>query len=260
MISANKIKFINSLKSKKNRHKSGYFVAEGDKIVGDLLRSDWEITELFAKEEWIEKTQNEKLTKRITIHDVKYEELKKISSLKTPHNVLAIVRIPVSTNTFTLFSDELHILLDNIQDPGNLGTIIRTSGWFGIHSIICSPESVDNYNPKVIQASMNAFVHTKVYYFDLKKVLKQFKQAKLPVYGTFTNGDSIYNTELSSNGAILLGNESKGISDELHPFITNRLNIPSYQKPDKSNVESLNIAAAAAIVCSEFRKKGKKIQ
>ncbi len=254
MLSSNKIKFINSLKSKKNRKRQGFFIAEGDKIVNDLIQSKWEVTELFAKAEWIEKFYDKKIEDGVTIHEIKYNELKKISSLTSPHNVLAIVKIPEFEPSFTLQSDKLYLLLDNIQDPGNLGTIIRTAGWFGIQSIICSPDSVDIYNPKVIQASMNAFVQTKVSYYDLKQVLKQFKQADLPVYGTFMNGENIFDTSLRANGAILFGNESKGISEELTPYVTCHLHIPSFQEHGKSYVESLNIATAVAIVCSEFRK------
>ena len=253
MLSFNKIKFVNSLKSKKNRNKLGLFVAEGDKIVNDLIHSGWGVTELFAVEEWIEKVQIIDIEKHISIHAVKYTELKKISSFKTPHNVLAIVKIPDHPNTFIPHPDKLHLLLENIQDPGNLGTIVRTSGWFGIDSIICSPGSVDIYNPKVIQASMNAFVQVKVSYHELSTVLDQFKRNDMPVYGTFMDGKNIYETPLTTNGAILFGNESKGISDNLLPFIKHHLLIPSNQKNGTTKIESLNIAAAVAVVCSEFR-------
>jgi len=253
MLSSNKIKFVNSLKSKKIRNKLGFFVAEGDKIVNDLINSDWEVIELFAMEGWIEKNQILDLEKRTNIYPVKYDELKKISSFKTPHNVLAIVKIPNQADAFVPQPGKLYLLLENIQDPGNLGAITRTSGWYGIDSIICSPGSVDIFNPKVIQASMNAFVKVEVCYHELRIVLEQFKRKDMPVYGTFMDGKNIYETPLTSMGAILFGNESKGISDDLIPFIKHHLHIPSNQEVGTTKVESLNIAAAVAVVCSEFR-------
>ena len=150
--------------------------------------------------------------------------------------------------------DNLILVLDQIQDPGNLGTIIRLASWFGIEYIVCSPDTVDCYNPKVVQATMGAIAHVKVLYTDLSLFLNESILKGRTIYGTFLDGDNIYGSELKENGIIILGNEGNGISKEIEKIVTNRLFIPSYQSSAR-NVESLNVSIAAAIVCSEFRRK-----
>ncbi len=257
MISSNKIRYLNSLQLKKIRQKHGYFIAEGDKIVEDLLLSDWNINEIFGTQEWIKKL-SEKQKKQSVIHEVITNDLKKVSTLKTPHNVLAVVKIPEKQKEFKPAKNQLYLALDDIQDPGNLGTIIRIASWFGIRDIICSHNSADVFNPKVVQSSMSAFIYVQVHYMDLKKTLKQFKQEDLPVYGTFPQGKSIYKKNLKSCGVVLMGNESKGISKELYPFITQKLSIPTFFDRGEGVAESLNIASATAVICSEFRRRKRR--
>ncbi len=254
MLSLNKKKYLNLLKQKKYRQEYGFFIAEGDKIVTDLIHSNWEVHEIFTLKKWIDKVDENKIPASTIINIIDTNDLKKISSLKTPHNVLAIIKIPDRNTAFSIHPDKLVLILDEIKDPGNLGTIIRTANWFGIKDIICSNDSVDVFNPKVIQSSMSALINVKIWYLDLKKCLEQYKKADLPVYGTFTSGKNIYEETLSSNGVILMGNESKGISPSLESFITHRLTIPPFNHSKKETIESLNVATATAIICSEFRK------
>jgi RNA methyltransferase, TrmH family len=254
MISKNKARFIISLQKKKSRDKEGLFVIEGDKLVKEFLKAKIKITTLFAKTEFI-KTLSADMTRYATdIEDVSYDELKNISTLKTPQNAIAVV--PVFENSFdsTKVLKELCIALDCVQDPGNLGTIIRAAAWFGIKNIICSPDCVDVYNPKVIQASMGAVLHVNVHYYDLKTLISLANKKMIPVFGTLLEGKSIYNHKLDKRGIIILGNESRGISDELIPFITEKIKIPGVTKT-RPGIESLNVSMAASVVLSEFFRK-----
>jgi TrmH family RNA methyltransferase len=187
------------------------------------------------------------------INSVSPEDLKRISSFKTPNNALAVVQMNDSEINFNPDPEGLYLALDSVQDPGNLGTIIRTAAWFGIKYIICSPECADRYNPKVIQSSMGAIIHTKVVYQSLSDFLTSALKTGLPVYGTLLEGKSIYSSDLSDNGVILLGNESKGISQNLIPFITERIMIPK-KTTQSYGIDSLNVSMAAAIICSEFAR------
>ena len=254
MLSLKEKKYLNLLKQKKYRQKYGVFIAEGDKIVIDFVHSNWEIHEIFALKEWIDKIPEKELPATSKIHIIDAHELKKVSSLKTPHNVLAVIKIPERNKGFSIHPEKLVLMLDEIKDPGNFGTIIRTANWFGIRDIICSDDSVDVYNPKVIQSSMSALIHVNIWTMNLKTSLEQFKKAGLPVYGTFPSGENIYKNPLSTNGVIIMGNESKGISPKLVPFISHRLTIPPFDHSSKGTIESLNVASAAAIICSQFRK------
>ena len=186
--------------------------------------------------------------------EVSYEELKLISTLKTPHNALAVVPIPEHNLDIDEVLKGLSVALDCVQDPGNLGTIIRAAGWFGIKNLVCSLDCVDVYNPKVIQASMGAILQVKVYYSDLKKFFKAANEKKIPIFGTMLEGGSIYNHNLSNKGIILLGNESKGISDELIPFISDKIMIPKFSSA-RHGIDSLNVGMAASVVFSEFIRK-----
>ncbi len=254
MLSLKEKKRLNLLKQKKYRQKYGFFIAEGDKIVKDFLRSDWEVHDLFVVKDWTANIQGEELQKNTRVHIIDRDELKKVSSLTTPHNVLAVVKIPERKTHFTPDPEKLVLMLDEIKDPGNLGTIIRTASWFGIHDILCSTNSVDVFNPKVIQSSMSALIHVRVWYQDLKKSLEQFKEADIPVYGTFLSGENIYEATLRSNGVILMGNESRGIAAELEPYISRKITIPAFLQPKRGTIESLNVATATGIICAEFRK------
>ena len=255
-LQSNKIKYINSLKLSKFRKLLHEFVAEGDKLVIELLKSRFEISNVYSTAEWIE--QNEQLLKnsKVDVTQISNKELGKISFLSTPNNVLTVVKIPkpeiIQDNIFS----DLILMLDEIQDPGNLGSIIRTADWFGIKHIICSENCVDIYNPKVVQATMGSIARVSVLYKNPEKVLAG-KPKQIKVYGTLLKGENIYNKNLSKNGIILIGNESKGISDNLLPFITDKISIPSFPKTTGKTQypESLNASIATAIVCAEFRRQ-----
>ena len=186
--------------------------------------------------------------------EVTDRELKEMSTFATPHNVMAVVPMPDQEFNEAKILNELCVALSFIQDPGNLGTIIRAAGWFGIRNIICSPDCVDLYNPKVIQASMGALLHVNVFYYDLKKLLLSAAEKKIPVFGTMLEGKSIYSHTLDKKGVIIFGNESKGISKELESYITHKIMIPKFGV-SKQGIDSLNVGMAASIVLSEFRRR-----
>mgnify|MGYP005995001231 FL=1 len=235
MINNREIKLINSLKRKKNRIEEGLFVVEGEKNVEELLDSNFQILDIYATDEWLVDVEHIKVSSK---------DLGRITSLSTPNKVLALVKIPIS-NSINLGITSL--VIDGVNDPGNLGTIIRTANWFGIKQIICSGNSVDKFNPKVIMASMGSIFKTDVIYTDLHQFLLD---SKLPVYGALLKGESIFNSKINSPCCFLLGSESHGISDELTPLITHKTTIPGGE-----NTESLNLGISAAIYCSEYFKQ-----
>jgi RNA methyltransferase, TrmH family len=258
MISKSKIKFIRSLQNKKIRETEQLFVIEGDKLIKEFLMAGAPIQMLAAKPEFISSLPIDLISPVRQIEHVSFEELKLMSSLKTPHNALAVVKAPDHSFDMKGILNQLCAVLDCVQDPGNMGTIIRAAAWFGIKNIVCSPECVDVYNPKVIQASMGALLHVNVFYTDLKELLIFAGNNKVPVFGTLLEGDSIYSHELNDKGIILLGNESKGISAELIPLITEKIRIPKFSL-DKEGIDSLNVGMAASVVFSEFlRKSGRE--
>ena len=236
---------------KKFRTREGVFVAEGPKVVEDLMEV-MRPKRLIATNEWI----NNKQTNGIEIDIVSEEELARLSFLQTPQQVLAVFPI-LSNNQPEDYTKELKgkltLALDSVQDPGNLGTIIRIADWFGIETIICSHETADVYNPKVVQAPMGSIARVKVIYTDLQNTLKHLSES-LPIYGTFLNGNNIYKSNLSNDGVIVMGNEGRGISKEVAKVITNRILIPNYPEGRKC-ADSLNVAIATAITCAEFRKR-----
>jgi len=254
MLSNNKIKFIKSLDNKKSRDESGQFIIEGDKIVSEFINAGWNINLLVAQTRWTETFPERALQNIEEIIDVENNELKKISSLKTPHNVLAIVNKPEFLINWNEILNNLTLVLETIQDPGNLGTIIRTAAWFGIGNIICSPDSVDVFNQKVIQASMGAILRVKVHYTNLFDFMNRISESNFPAYGASLDGMPVYDCDLSANGIILLGNESAGISSSLKKYITQKIRIPFFSDTTEG-IESLNVSMAAAIICSEFRRK-----
>lgn len=254
MLSKARIKFINSLQNKKNRDKEKLFVIEGDKLVKEFLSVQYPVKILIAKSEFL-KEMPVGLTSYINnIEEASHDELKQISSLKTPHNALAVVLMPEPRLDLGSVLNQYCVALDFIQDPGNMGTIIRAAGWFGIKNIICSPDCVDVYNPKVVQAGMGALLHVNIFYYDLRKFLEAAHSSSVPVFGTVLEGKSIYNHMPDSKGIILLGNESKGISPELFPFIDEKISIPKFSKA-KEGIDSLNVGMAASVVFSEFMRK-----
>ena len=241
------IQKIASLSHKKFRDELGLFIAEGDKLVKDLIYSSFTIEHLFVTQgsalENIQHSQKEIISER---------GMKQVSGLKTPSHSFAVVQIPQYELNVRALQNQLTIVLDAIQDPGNLGTIIRLADWFGISSIICSPNTADCYNPKVVQATMGAITRVKIHYQPVPELLA-YLPSSIPVYGTFLDGSNVYNSQLSSNGLIVMGSEGKGISREVEQLIQHRLHIPSFT--NKKGSESLNVAIAAAICCSEFRRR-----
>lgn len=240
MITANQKKFVKSLAQKKYRTEHNCFVVEGVKLVEELLQSDYEVLTIYATASWVEDNP------AINAEQISTKDLSIISSLKTANEVLAMVK--QKQNGLVDYDSSLTIALDNLQDPGNLGTIIRTADWFGIKTIVCSENTVDIYNPKVIQATMGSLFRVNVVYTDLIKFFKE--NSNLSVYGALLDGDNVYQKELNKNGSVLLmGNESKGISEQLFPYITDKILIPKI-----GQAESLNVSTATAILCAEFVK------
>jgi RNA methyltransferase, TrmH family len=254
MLSKNRTKFIISLQRKKTREEEGLFVIEGDKIVREFLQTGMPVKMLVAKPEFIRSLPADLLKLAEETDEASFEELKKVSTLKTPHNAIAVVRIPERDLAKTDLQDDLCCALEFIQDPGNLGTIIRAAGWFGIQNIICSDDCVDAYNPKVIQASMGAVLHVRVFYTDMEAFLSGMHEKGIHVFGTVLDGEPVYSHPLAPSGIILLGNESKGISANLQKFITSRIRIPGFSNA-RPGLDSLNVGMAASIVFSEFRRR-----
>ena len=248
-ISKTQIKLVKSLQLKKHRDETGLFVAEGEKCVEEL-RKGFELVHLFI---------NGEADKREAIH-VSQTQLEQMSGLRTPQGVIGVFKKSEHSD-YSEYSEnsDLLLVLDGIQDPGNLGTIIRTCDWFGVRTILCSPDTADCYNPKVVQATMGALARVQVHYLDLPTFLKS---TTIPVYGTLLDGRDMYEelrsegvNELKSKAIIIMGNEGNGISQAVRPFITHPLRIPSYPK-DAETSESLNVAIATAIVLAEFRRQG----
>lgn len=239
------IKWVHSLAQKKNRDNERCFVAEGTKCVLDTLGA-FRLRGLFCTENWL-RTHN--------IEDadvVSSSQIERMSMLKTPTEVIAVYEMPDYDVDLSETVRNLNLALDNVQDPGNLGTIIRIADWFGINDIYCSMDTVDVYNPKVVQATMGAIARVRVHYCDLPGLFGTLKD--VPVFGTFLDGDSIYEEKLGSNGFIVMGNEGKGISPEVEKYVDKRLLIPSYPVGVVTS-ESLNVGMATAIVVSEFRRR-----
>jgi TrmH family RNA methyltransferase len=240
MLSKNQIKLITSLHQKKQRISHQLFFAEGIKVIQELIESKFDLVHLFTTQNDFQEVSNDK---KVIITE---SELKKITALATPNTCLAVFKIP---NEKTILETGLILALDSIRDPGNLGTILRLCDWFGIEQIICSKETVDIYNPKVVQATMGSIARVNLSYIDLKAFINQ---TQLPVFGTFMDGTTIYKTELPQKGIIIMGNEANGISPEIEKLVQNRLSIPRFGTLQKT--ESLNVATATAIVLSEFRR------
>ncbi|MBN2173494.1 MAG: RNA methyltransferase [Bacteroidales bacterium] len=253
MLSRNRIQFVKSLHQAKFRSQSKQFIVEGPKLVEELLKSDWKTNQLLATGIWIEKNIA-LLTKSVEIIEISEKELSRISALKTPNQVMGIAEM--KPNESIEITGKLILMLDEIKDPGNMGTIIRTSDWFGIDRIICSENCVNIYNPKVVQATMGSLFRVNTFYTDILQYLENLK-GRVPVYGTLLEGKSIYNENLTRDGIVLIGNESHGLSSQLIPYITHRISVPPFGSLEKNRAESLNASIAAAIVLSEFRRQSK---
>ena len=247
MISKNQIKYIRQLELKKYRKREGIFVAEGPKVVGDLLRR-YQPVAVYATEAWSQESGDRRLVTTVTD-----DELRRISFLQHPQQVLALFPIPSDISpTARSPLASLSLALDGVQDPGNLGTIIRIADWFGIDTIYCSEDTADVYNPKVVQATMGSIAHVNIIYTDLLKLFDSLPPS-YPIYGTLLDGDDIYQQTLSREGIIVMGNEGNGISEAIRQRVNRRLLIPCFREGDTA--ESLNVAIATAITCSEFKRR-----
>lgn len=240
MLSKNQIKLITSLQQKKQRFAHQLFFAEGIKGIQELLASNFELVHLYTTQNDFDEVSNDK---KVLLDE---DELKKITALATPNTCLAVFKIPSEKK---IIESGLILALDSIRDPGNLGTILRLCDWFGIGQLICSKETVDIYNPKVVQATMGSIARVNVNYIDLETFISQ---TQLAVFGTFMDGTNIYKTDLPQKGIIIMGNEANGISPEIEKLIKNRLTIPRFGTLQKT--ESLNVATATAVILSEFRR------
>ncbi|QED36220.1 RNA methyltransferase [Antarcticibacterium arcticum] len=241
MVSKSQIKLITGLAQKKNRTKYGLFIVEGIKGISEFLNSHLELDTLFT-------TQQIFRAPSAKTQEITEAELKKLSALTTPQTALAIFKI--LGPTAPSFSG-LTLALDGIRDPGNLGTIIRLCDWFGIEDLVCSPDTVDCYNPKVVQASMGSITRVNISYMPLHTLISSV--GGVPVLGTFLEGENVYTTKIPSNGIMIMGNEANGISEDVEKMLTRKINIPQFGNSSKT--ESLNVATATAVLLSEFRRQ-----
>ncbi|WP_196890207.1 TrmH family RNA methyltransferase [Aureivirga sp. CE67] len=239
MLSKNQIKFINSLHNKKYRNKYGFFIAEGIKVVNELLDSNLELHELYATEDF-----NINLDSQTQI--ISENELKKISNLKSPNKVLAIFKIP---ETKKLKTEGLIVALDCINDPGNLGTIIRLCDWFGVEQLVCSKDTVDCYNSKVVQSTMGSLSRVEIIYTNLEEYLDTYPH---DIYGADMDGEIIYSVKIPENALLIMGNEANGLSEKIEQKVTKTISIPRFGNLQVT--ESLNVATATSILLNEFRR------
>jgi TrmH family RNA methyltransferase len=256
MLSKSRLTLLRSLRQKKGRRDHSLFVAEGSKLTLELLHSSFRVETIYANREWLE--QNRAVAgKAQELIEIDNDSLSRISSLVSPQDVLAVVRIPERSLSPAGLKNEFTLVLDGIRDPGNMGTIIRIADWFGIRNIICSPDSAETWNPKVVQASMGSITRVNVYEESLPEFFGTLQQAQsidpfsLPVFGTFLEGENIYSCTLPEAGILVIGNEGSGIRPETERFISQKITIPSFAA---NGAESLNAAVATAIACSEFRR------
>lgn len=253
MISKNSIKLINSLANKKNRIKESLFLVEGDKMVAEVLESKFVVEKLYATNSFIVKNKpkikNEKIVTEVT-----REDIEKASLMKNPQNSIALCKLPAEKELPIKIDSDLGIFLDEIQDPGNLGTIIRICDWFGIEHLFCSPKTADLFNPKVIQSSMGSFCRVNVWYTAFEPVVELASKSEMNILGAFLDGENIYRQNFSTRILLVMGNEGNGISPEIEKMIEKRIKIPEFNKNPKS-AESLNVSVATAIICSEIKRQ-----
>ncbi len=250
MISKNSIKLIKSLADKKNRIKENLFLVEGDKMVTELLESKFVIEKLYATNSFVNKTKikNEKIVTEVT-----HLEIEKASLMKNPQNSIALCTLPAEKELPKIIDSELCIYLNDVQDPGNLGTIIRICDWFGIGHLFCSPKTADLFNPKVIQSTMGSFCRVDVWYTSFKPVFELATKSGMAVLGSFLEGENIYTLKSPSKVLLVMGNEGNGISNDIEKMIQKRIKIPEFNKNAQS-AESLNVSVATAIICAELKR------
>jgi len=249
MLSKSQISLLSSLQHKKFRREHGLFMVEGYKSVTEFINSAYQVDTVYHTPAIAPKLLN--LSRKINFQEISLNELQKISTLKTPQEVIGLVKIPIwAVLNYKALEKKFSLVLDSVQDPGNMGTIIRTADWFGIQDIICSEDTVDVYNPKVVQATMGSLARVNVHYADLLSMLPQIK---LPIFGAMLNGQNMYNTHFGAEGLLVMGNEGNGISAAIEQLITTAVTIPR-----AGNAESLNVAIATAILCSEIKRNSMK--
>jgi TrmH family RNA methyltransferase len=249
MLSKSQISLLTSLQHKKFRREHSLFLVEGYKSVIEFTNSGYQVDTIFHTSAIAPKMLN--LSRNINFQEISMKDIEKISTLKTPQEVIGLVKIPLwPTLNYNSLKHRFSLVLDNVQDPGNMGTIIRTADWFGIADIICSEDTVDVYNPKVVQATMGSLARVNVHYVILEQVLPQIK---LPLFGAMLDGENIYNTAFGGEGLLVMGNEGNGISPAIERLINTKITIPRAGK-----AESLNVAIATAILCSEIKRNSMK--
>lgn len=258
MISSARLKLLRSLEHKKYRDLHRLFLVEGEKLVYEFLFNDPDqrcpVREIYATPEWISRQEKPGAWKGIELLEAAQAEINKVSRLVSPQPVMALVSMPVPALDVEELQRVPLLAFESIRDPGNLGTIIRTADWFGIHHLVCSPDSTDVFNPKVVQSTMGAVARVQVFYHDLPALLESPALKQKAIYGTFLEGENIYETILEPAPLILFGNESHGLSQRFDPYIRHRLVIPSFSRKGKGS-ESLNVAASVAVVCSEMQRR-----
>lgn len=239
------IQLIRSLKDKRTRDDEGLFIAEGVKLVEEIRASEFSIRRIY--------TTRHDLTGADVEH-VEHKDMERISELKSASDTLAVVEKPKYRLSLSSIKENLVIALDGVQNPGNMGTIIRLADWFGVKDIICSAECADSFNPKVVQATMGAILRVRVHYTDnLPQLLREAQDAGMPIYGTLLDGENIYSKNLTTHGIIVMGNEGRGLTEECRKELTERLYIPPYPANSPTS-ESLNVAMATGIILAEFRR------
>ncbi len=263
MITKNQIKHISSLKIKKYRHGHREFAVEGEKCVDELLRSGYDVRGIYAFKSWIKENSALISGKKAEVYEITEAELRRVSAFEAPNKVLAVAKMPDAGAPPAAVFSGLILCLDNIRDPGNLGMIIRTADWFGIKNIVCSSESADAFNSKTVQSSMGSLFRINIFYTDLRSFLSG-APAGTKIYGSLLDGDNIFTKKLDRRGVVIIGNESKGISENLMPLVNEKLTIPPFVPPvdgemnggaAAAQAESLNAALANAIICYEFRRQ-----
>lgn len=249
MLSKSQISLLKSLQHKKFRKEHGLFLVEGYKSVVEFVNTAYQVDTIYHTPATAPKMLN--LSRKINFQEISLTDLEKISSLKTPQEVIGLVKMPVwPALNYNTLKNRFSLVLDGVQDPGNMGTIIRTADWFGITNIICSEDTVDVYNPKVIQATMGSLARVNVHYTDLAATLPNIN---LPVYGAMLNGENMYATNFGKEGLLVMGNEGNGLRPEIQALISKKVTIPRV-----GHAESLNVAIATAILCSEIKRNSLK--
>lgn len=252
MLSKHVTKVVQNLEKKKFREKYNLFKIEGEKLVKELIRSKLNVHTVLAYPSWLE--ANPYIEERERCTEISPEEMKQISNFQSLPEVIALAEIPKLTYQEAEIRESLSLVLNGIQDPGNLGTILRVADWFGIKNIFCDDDTASAYNPKCVQASMGAIFRVNVFYADLTEIIKKFSSETFHCYGTFLDGENLYRKELDKKGFIIMGNEGKGISPEIGQFADTRITIPSFATGGDST-ESLNVGVATGIILSEFCRK-----